>query len=40
MSTFDNPHGVKLGKCDLVEEIMIGEDRVLRFSGVPLGGRE
>lgn len=27
-STFDRPDLVKLGKCDLIEEIMIGEDRV------------
>lgn len=30
-STFDRPDLVKLGKCDLIEEIMIGEDRV-RYS--------
>lgn len=28
---------VKLGTCDLIEEVMIGEDRLLKFSGVPLG---
>ncbi|SCZ97786.1 BZ3500_MvSof-1268-A1-R1_Chr7-3g09587 [Microbotryum saponariae] len=27
-STFDNPSGVKLGKCGTIEEIMIGEDKV------------
>ncbi|XP_071561143.1 T-complex protein 1 subunit beta-like [Temnothorax nylanderi] len=37
VSTFDNPDLVKLGKCDLIEQIMIGEDTLLRFSGVPLG---
>jgi T-complex protein 1 subunit beta len=36
-STFGNPELVTLGSSDVVEEIMIGEDRVLRFSGVPLG---
>lgn len=36
-STFDNPDLVKLGKCDLIEQIMIGEDVLLRFSGVALG---
>eukprot|EP00007_Cunea_sp_BSH-02190019_P002499 CAMPEP_0174237720 /NCGR_PEP_ID=MMETSP0417-20130205/9317_1 /TAXON_ID=242541 /ORGANISM="Mayorella sp, Strain BSH-02190019" /LENGTH=532 /DNA_ID=CAMNT_0015316505 /DNA_START=111 /DNA_END=1706 /DNA_ORIENTATION=+ len=36
-STFDKPELVTLGTSDVVEEIMIGEDRVLRFSGVPLG---
>lgn len=35
VSTFDN--AVVLGKCDLIEEIMIGEDRMLRFSGVNRG---
>ena len=37
VSTFDHPEKVKLGTCELVEEIMIGEDRVIRFSGVQLG---
>lgn len=27
-STFDNPDKVKLGYCDLIEEIVIGEDKV------------
>ena len=27
-STFDHPELVKLGKCELIEEIMIGEDKV------------
>lgn len=35
VSTFDDPDNVKLGKCDLVEEIMIGEDKLIKFSGVP-----
>lgn len=29
-STFDRPELVKLGKCDVIEEIMIGEDKVSR----------
>ncbi|CAJ0963516.1 unnamed protein product, partial [Mesorhabditis belari] len=37
VSTFDTPENVKLGTCELIEEVMIGEDRLLRFSGVPLG---
>ena len=37
VSTFDNPEGAKIGKCDLIEEIMIGEDKVMRFSGVQQG---
>lgn len=36
-STFDTPQSVKLGTCDLIEQIMIGEDTLLRFSGVALG---
>jgi T-complex protein 1 subunit beta len=36
-STFDNPHLVKLGQCDVIEEIMIGEDRLIKFSGVAAG---
>ncbi len=27
------PPQVKLGKCKLIEEIMIGEDRLIHFSG-------
>jgi len=37
VSTFDSPQTVKLGHCDLIEEIMIGEDKLLKFSGVALG---
>lgn len=35
LSTFDNPERKDevLGHCDLIEEIMIGEDKVIRFSG-------
>ena len=36
-STFDSPDTVRLGQCDLIEEIMIGEDKLLKFSGVALG---
>ena len=36
-STFDSPDKVKLGCCKLIEEIVIGEDRVIRFSGVEKG---
>ncbi len=37
VSTFDNPEMVKLGHCDLIEEIIIGEDKLIRFGGVALG---
>lgn len=37
VSTFDNPDLVKLGHCDVIEQVMIGEDILLRFSGVKLG---
>lgn len=37
VSTFDNPDLVKLGSCDVIEQVMIGEDILLRFSGVKLG---
>lgn len=37
VSSFDNPDRVKMGKCDLIEEIIIGEDKVVRFSGVAEG---
>jgi T-complex protein 1 subunit beta len=36
-STFNNPETVKLGRCKLIEEIMIGEDRLIHFSGVEVG---
>lgn len=37
VSTFDNPELVKLGECDVIEQVMIGEDVLLKFSGVKLG---
>ncbi|TPX40832.1 hypothetical protein SeMB42_g03086 [Synchytrium endobioticum] len=36
-STFDHPELVKLGRCDLIEEIIIGEDKLIKFSGVAAG---
>jgi len=36
-STFDHPELVKLGHCDLIEECIVGEDRMIRLSGVQLG---
>ncbi|KAK5122490.1 T-complex protein 1 subunit beta [Meristemomyces frigidus] len=36
-STFDHPEHVKLGHCDLIEEVIIGEDNLIRFSGVAAG---
>jgi T-complex protein 1 subunit beta len=36
-STFDRPDLVKLGHCELIEEIMIGEDKLIKFSGVAAG---
>ncbi|KAF8509635.1 chaperonin Cpn60/TCP-1 family [Gautieria morchelliformis] len=36
-STFERPDLVKLGRCDLIEEIMIGEDKLIKFSGVAAG---
>jgi len=35
VSTFDTPDSVKLGVCDLIEEVMVGEDKLVRFSGCP-----
>jgi len=37
VSTFGNPELVKIGKCDLIEQVEIGEETLLKFSGVPLG---
>eukprot|EP00616_Rhizochromulina_sp_CCMP1243_P000705 CAMPEP_0118962500 /NCGR_PEP_ID=MMETSP1173-20130426/819_1 /TAXON_ID=1034831 /ORGANISM="Rhizochromulina marina cf, Strain CCMP1243" /LENGTH=528 /DNA_ID=CAMNT_0006910775 /DNA_START=41 /DNA_END=1627 /DNA_ORIENTATION=- len=36
-STFDHPEMVKLGECALIEEIMIGEDSLIQFSGCASG---
>merc|ERR1719174_2324211 len=33
VSTFNSPEDAKLGDCKLIEEIMIGEDKLIRFSG-------
>ncbi|ANB12791.1 Cct2p [Sugiyamaella lignohabitans] len=37
VSTFDHPDKVKLGHCDSIEEVIIGEDSMIRFSGVAAG---
>jgi len=36
-STFDNPEKVQLGYCDVIEEVMIGETKVLRLGGCKSG---
>ncbi|EKX73183.1 chaperonin containing t-complex protein 1, beta subunit, putative [Theileria equi strain WA] len=38
VSTFDTPESVKMGTCKTIEEILIGEDRLIRFSGCAKGG--
>ncbi|GAX11782.1 T-complex protein 1 subunit beta [Fistulifera solaris] len=37
VSTFDRPDLVTLGECDIIEEVMIGDDKVLRFGGCKSG---
>jgi T-complex protein 1 subunit beta len=37
VSTFDHPELVTLGACDLIDQVLIGEDKVLRFSGCKSG---
>ncbi|KYQ90559.1 chaperonin containing TCP1 beta subunit [Tieghemostelium lacteum] len=37
VSTFDHPEKVKIGTCKLIEEVIIGEDKVIKFTGVPRG---
>ena len=32
-STFDSPENAVLGTCEKVEEVMIGEDKVIKFTG-------
>merc|ERR1719450_1675994 len=36
VSTFENPEETKLGSCKKIEEVMIGEDKVIKFSGCAL----
>eukprot|EP00286_Rhodomonas_abbreviata_P003902 CAMPEP_0181347766 /NCGR_PEP_ID=MMETSP1101-20121128/34052_1 /TAXON_ID=46948 /ORGANISM="Rhodomonas abbreviata, Strain Caron Lab Isolate" /LENGTH=492 /DNA_ID=CAMNT_0023459999 /DNA_START=61 /DNA_END=1536 /DNA_ORIENTATION=- len=36
-STFDKPELVSLGECGLIDEIMVGEDKLIRFSGCKSG---
>ena len=36
-STFNHPKLATLGECDIVEEIMIGEDNVIRLGGYKSG---
>jgi len=36
-STFESPELTQLGSCDKIEEIMIGEDKVIKFSGCAQG---
>ena len=36
-STFDHPDLVKLGQCAKISEVIIGEDRLIKFSGVAAG---
>merc|ERR1719198_1625732 len=37
VSTFENPDQTRLGTCKKIEEIMIGEDKVIKFSGCAQG---
>ncbi len=37
VSTFDCPGSVNLGTCKIVEEIMIGEDKLIKFGGCAKG---
>merc|ERR550539_871992 len=37
VSTFGAPDKVKMGRCDLIEQVQIGDETLLKFSGVPLG---
>jgi T-complex protein 1 subunit beta len=37
VSTFDAPELVTIGQCAIIEQIMIGEDKVMRFGGCKSG---
>lgn len=36
-STFDHPEKTRLGSCKLIEEIMVGDQKMVHFSGVSAG---
>jgi T-complex protein 1 subunit beta len=38
VSTFDEPESVRLGRCSIVEEIMVGDEPMTRFGGCVNGG--
>lgn len=38
VSTFDHPESTRIGECDVVEEVLIGEEKMIRFAGVKSGG--
>lgn len=38
-STFDHPEEAVLGKCKLVEEVLVGDEPMIRFSGIEKGGQ-
>merc|ERR1712240_272082 len=40
VSTFGKPELVKIGKCDLIEQVSIGDETLLKFSVVPRGATE
>lgn len=37
VSTFDTPDQVTVGECEIIEQVMIGDDKVLRFGGCKTG---
>jgi T-complex protein 1 subunit beta len=37
VSTFNDPENTKLGTCEVIREIMIGEDKVVQFKGCKQG---
>jgi len=37
VSTFEQPDKVRLGTCKVIEEVIIGEDKLIKFSGVSIG---
>jgi len=39
VSTFDTPDQIRLGHCEVVEEIMIGEDKVLPELAIGVWGK-
>lgn len=37
LNTFENPNPESLGTCEVMEEILLGDERAIKFTGCPGG---